>query len=49
MGGRPGGDIDNGEADARRCLRAAGDRGKAALGLNQKVIGLALGIGTSSP
>ena len=45
MRGRAGGDIDNGEADTRRRFRAAGDRGEAALSLNQKIISLALGIG----
>ena len=49
MRGGAGRDIDDGDADPRRAFRAAGDRGKAALGLDQEVIGLALGIGAVSP
>ena len=45
MRGGAGGDIDDGDADAGRTLGTAGDRGKAALGLDQEIIGLAFGIG----
>ncbi len=45
MRGSAGGDIDDGDADARRAFGAAGDGGEAALGLDQQVIGLAMGIG----
>ena len=45
MRGGAGRDIDDGDADARRAFRAAGDRGKAALGLDQEIVGLAVGIG----
>ena len=45
MRGGAGGDIDDRHADARRAFRAAGDRGKSALGLDQQIIGLAMGIG----
>ena len=34
-----------GDADARRALRPAGDRGEPALGLDQQIIGLAVGVG----
>ena len=45
MRGGAGGDIDDGNADAGRAFGAAGDRGKAALGLDQEIVGLAIGIG----
>ena len=45
MRGGAGGDIDDGDADARRAFRAAGDRGQTALGLDQEIVGLAIGIG----
>ena len=45
MRGGAGRDIDDRDADARRAFRAAGDRGEAALGLDQEIIGLAMRIG----
>ena len=45
MRGGAGRDIDDGNADPRRPFRAAGDRGEPALGLDQQVIGLAIGVG----
>ncbi len=45
MRGGAGGDIDHGNADPRRSLRSAGDRGQPALGLDQQIIGLAVGVG----
>ena len=37
--------LDDGDTDAGRALRATGDMGEAALGLDQQVVGLAPGIG----
>jgi hypothetical protein len=45
MRGGAGRDIDDGDSDPRRAFRPAGDRGKAALGLDQEIVGLAVGIG----
>ena len=42
MRGGAGRDIDDGDADAGSAFRSAGDRGKAALGLDQQIIGLAI-------
>jgi hypothetical protein len=41
----PGADVADRDADARRRFRPAGDRGDAGLGLDQHVVGLALGVG----
>ena len=43
MSGSAGGDIDDGQANARGAVRATRDRGEAALGLDQEIIGLAGG------
>ena len=43
--GGAGRDIDDRNADPRWSLRPAGDRGEPALGLDQKIIGLAIGVG----
>ena len=43
--GGAGGDIDDRQADARGAVRTAGDRGEPALGLDQEIIGLAMGVG----
>ena len=45
MRGGAGRDIDDGNADPRRSFRPAGDRGQPALGLDQEIVGLAVGIG----
>ena len=45
IGGEPGGDIDDGHPDAGGRLRSAGDGDEPGIGLDQKVIGLALRIG----
>ncbi len=45
MRGGAGRDIDHRYADPRRAFGAAGDRGQAALGLDQEIVGLAVGIG----
>src|ERR1700730_4277598 len=45
MRGGAGGDVDDGKTDARRTVRTAGDRGEATLGLDQEIVGLAMGIG----
>ena len=45
MRGGAGRDIDDGDADARRAVRSAGDRGKSAFGLDQQVVGLAVRVG----
>src|SRR5664279_1896039 len=46
MRGGAGGDIDDGKTDARGSIRTAGDRRQAALGLDQHIVGLAMGVGT---
>src|SRR5713101_9726368 len=45
MRGGAGGDIDDGKTDPRRTVRTAGDRGEATLGLDQEIVGLAIGVG----
>ena len=45
MRGGAGGDVDDRHADARGAFRPAGDRGEAALGLDQQIIGLAMRVG----
>ncbi len=45
MRGGAGRDVDDRHADARGAVRVAGDRGKAALGLDQQIIGLAVRVG----
>ena len=45
MRGGAGGDIDDRNADPRRAFRPAGDRGQPALGLDQEIVGLAVGVG----
>ncbi len=41
VGVHAGRDVGDRDADARRCVRRAGDRGEPALGLHQQVVGLA--------
>ena len=45
MRGGAGGDIDDRHPDARGAFRTAGDRGEPALGLDQEIVGLAMGVG----
>jgi hypothetical protein len=45
MRGGAGGDIDDRHSDPRGAVRAAGDRSQPALGLDQEIVGLAIGIG----
>ena len=41
------GNVDDGDADARRRFRPAGHRGEAGLRLDQQIVGLALRIGAA--
>ena len=45
MRGGAGGDIDDRQANARRAVRTAGDRGEPAFRLDQEIVGLAMGVG----